>query len=402
MEATINITCYKYKKLSNGECPLMVRISKQGKRNYHSLGISIDPRYWDFEKNQPKRNCPNRNNIVCLIASKLKEYQKQLIELKTEDKEFTAKTLIQKTNNTTKRKTIGELFLERIQELKVAKRLGYAENHDVAYKSLLKFNGHLDIYFSDIDVPWLKKYEAWLRSKGNADNTIGIRFRTLRAVYNLAIEQGFVKSDLYPFKSYKVSKLHKKTPKRAIMKDDVMKVINYHANSTRGTFQQLAIDIFAFSYFMGGINFVDIAHLSDENAMEGHLVYTRRKTKQLIKLPLQPKAMEIVLKYRTNARSYWFPILLPQHKTEEQKKKRVSKVIRSVNYYLKTIGKELDIPINLTTYVARHSFATVLKRSGVTTSIISEAMGHSSEKVTQIYLDSFENEQIDEAMSNLL
>ena len=69
---------------------------------------------------------------------------------------------------------------------------------------------------------------------------------------------------------------------------------------------------------------------------------------------------------------------------------------------LKSIGEELNLPIDLTTYVARHSFATVLKRSGVNTSIICEAMGHSSEKVTQIYLDSFENEQVDAAMSNLL
>ena len=76
--------------------------------------------------------------------------------------------------------------------------------------------------------------------------------------------------------------------------------------------------------------------------------------------------------------------------------------MRSVNYYLKNIGKKLNVSTKITTYVARHSFATVLKRSGVNTSIISEAMGHSSEKVTQIYLDSFENDQIDEAMSNLL
>ena len=73
-----------------------------------------------------------------------------------------------------------------------------------------------------------------------------------------------------------------------------------------------------------------------------------------------------------------------------------------MNYYLKNIGKKLNVSTKITTYVARHSFATVLKRSGVNTSIISEAMGHSSEKVTQIYLDSFENDQIDEAMSNLL
>ena len=93
---------------------------------------------------------------------------------------------------------------------------------------------------------------------------------------------------------------------------------------------------------------------------------------------------------------------LQYHKTEQQRRNRLHKVITKVNDALKEIGKELGIPIDLTTYVARHSYATVLKRSGVSTAIISESLGHNSEKVTQIYLDSFENSQIDEAMKNLL
>lgn len=115
---------------------------------------------------------------------------------------------------------------------------------------------------------------------------------------------------------------------------------------------------------------------------------------------MQNKAIELINKYEDN--SYLFPILNSFHKTDIQKANRVHKVISKVNKHLKQIGKELNLPIDLTTYVARHSFATVLKRSGVNTSIISESLGHSSEKVTQIYLDSFENSQINEAMNNLL
>ena len=90
------------------------------------------------------------------------------------------------------------------------------------------------------------------------------------------------------------------------------------------------------------------------------------------------------------------------HKTEQQRFNRIHKVIVNVNNRLKNIGKELEIPITLTTYVARHSHATVLKKAGIATSIISEALGHSSERVTQTYLDSFGNEQMDEAMKSLL
>lgn len=402
MNASVSVVYYKSKTLSNGEHPLMLRITKDRKTKYQSLGLSIPPQFWDFEKNQPKRNCPNKDAILRLITEKTKEYQEQLIELKIENRDFTAKSLVEKVTKPTKRKTVGELFTERIQELKDAKRLGYAESHETVCHSLLNFNGHLDIYFSEIDKEWLQKYEAWLRKIGNKENTIGIRFRTLRAVYNLAIEKQFVKPECYPFRSYKVSKLHQDTAKRALTKNDVLDIVNYQAQSKKCRYRQLTVDLFAFSYFMGGINFKDIAFLKEDNIIDNRLSYIRRKTKQLITLPLQPQAIEIINKYKSADNPYLFPILSSQPLTESQQRNRIRQVAKSVNRNLKAIGEELNLPIDLTTYVARHSFATVLKRSGVNTSIICEAMGHSSEKVTQIYLDSFENEQVDAAMSNLL
>ena len=147
---------------------------------------------------------------------------------------------------------------------------------------------------------------------------------------------------------------------------------------------------------------MDIAYLTKENLIDGRLIYTRRKTGKLIKIPLQPQAMELIEKYGNKNNSYLFPILSDFHKTEQQRANRVHKVITKVNQRLKEVGKALDIPIDLTTYVARHSQATVMKKAGVSTSIIRELMGHSSERVTQIYLDSFDNEQIDAAMKNLL
>lgn len=395
----VNILCYKSKTLSNGEHPLVIRICKDGKKKYQSIGISINPKYWDFEKNQPKRNCPNKEEIQRIILERTREYQEQILDYKIENKQFTASSLIQKVNSPVKFKTVQSLFDIQIQRLTSADRLNYALTYKDLRNSLIKFNKHLDIYFSDIDITWLKKYEAWLRSYELKENTIGIRFRTFRALYNLAIEENIVKSEYYPFDNYKVSKLKQKTAKRSIVKDDIMSIINYESYSNE---KQFAVDLFAFSYFMGGINFVDISRLTKNNIQDGYLCYVRKKTKRLIKLPLQNKAIELINKYSSSQNHYLFPILNSFHKTEQQKANRVHKVITKVNKRLKEIGKELNIPIDLTTYVARHSFATVLKRSGVNTSIISESLGHSSEKVTQIYLDSFENSQIDEAMKNLL
>lgn len=164
----------------------------------------------------------------------------------------------------------------------------------------------------------------------------------------------------------------------------------------------LAINVFIFSYLNAGINFIDIAKLKYSNIVENHLIYNREKTKKLINVPLQTKALEIITKYHNDKSPYLFPILSPFHKTEIQIANRLHKVLAKINRHLKEIGEKLKLPVPLTTYVARHSYATVLKRAGVSTSIISESLGHSSERVTQIYLDSFDNEQIDEAMKNLL
>lgn len=166
-------------------------------------------------------------------------------------------------------------------------------------------------------------------------------------------------------------------------------------------YKQLAVDLFSFSYLVGGINFVDMANLTEKNVVDGRLVYKRQKTGKFLNLPICSCAMDILAKY-ASGRSYLFPIYSDQHKTAQQKMNRYHKVIVKINRELSEIGEELQLPVKLTTYVARHTYATVLKRSGIPESIISESLGHSSERVTRIYLDSFENEQIDRALKNLL
>ena len=399
MTATVNVLCYKSKTLANGENPLVIRICKDGKKKYQNLGISINPQYWDFERNKPKRNCPNKELIQTLINDKVTEYSEYLWELKTSKKDFTATNLVEKTKKVHVKCTVGELFDKQINQLEMAGRLKYASSFKELKSLMVGYVGHLDFYFSDIDVDWLKDYESWLKARGLSLNSIGVRFRTLRVLYNIAVDKKMVAQECYPFSVYKVSKLHEETAKRSIVKHDIERIINFETKSRYG---RLSIDLFYFSYLCAGINFKDIAYLTKENIVENRLVYYRKKTKKLIKIPIQDKAMEIIQKYQESNGIYLFPILSSFHKTDIQKAYRLKKVLRAVNKTLKSIGKELKLPIDLTTYVARHSFATVLKRSGVSTAIISESLGHSSERITQVYLDSFENSQIDAAMEHLL
>lgn len=396
---TVDVVCYKYKPLKNGELPLKIKVCKDRKTRYINLGVSTKPEFWDFENNRPKETCPDKEMLESLISKNISEVRSKIVELKTEKMDFTATTLIEKVQNRKKPVTVGAVFKEEIKALRDAGRDGYADSMEQVYNSLIKFNKHLDLPFSDIDMIWLKRYEAWLRKKKLAENTIGIRFRTLRRIYNIALEKKIVKQESYPFKAFGVARLHQETPKRAIKKDDVYKIFNYPTEK-KDYYYSLAIDLFKFSYFMGGINFADMAYLTSKNIMDSQLVYYRKKTKKLISLPLQQEALEILKKYSSSS-PYLFPIFSSFHKTEQQKKNRRHKVISKVNGTLKAIGNELGISTKVTTYVARHSYATVLKRAGVSISIIKESLGHSSEKVTQIYLDRFENSQIDKAMENL-
>ena len=161
--------------------------------------------------------------------------------------------------------------------------------------------------------------------------------------------------------------------------------------------------IFVFSYLCGGINFTDIANLTNANIIDGRLQYIRQKTHKKIKIGIPNEAMKIIEKYAPESKGYLFPILDRKiHKTPLQKQNRIHKILAKVNKNLKLLAAELGVEGNVTTYVARHSFASVLKKSGVNIALICEALGHSDLATTQIYLDSFDNEQVDEAMKNLL
>ena len=205
MNATVNVLCYKSKTLSNGENPLMICVSKNGKRTYRSLGISVNPLYWDFEKNKPKRNCPGKEQIENLIIEKLRAYNQTILELNATQKEYTSDSLVSNVEKPFKLKTVATVFLEQIKQFENTKRKGYALSCKQVYNSLMEFNSHLNIYFSDIDTFWLKRYETWLRKKNLSENTIGIRFRTLRAMYNVAITEKCVNPQHYPFRKHSVS-----------------------------------------------------------------------------------------------------------------------------------------------------------------------------------------------------
>ena len=409
MNTYLDVVCYRSKLLADGTSPIMLRLTRDGKRKYISLHLSANQSHWDFKKNQPKRNCPDREAILTVIERKSKQYREQITQFKAEGKDYTLETLVQRVENPVRQMNLGDYLDYFVQQLKDENRLGYAESFKGLKSSLLLYCGSLDFPFTDIGHQWLKGYEMFLIRSGKKENTIGIRFRSLRVLYNKAVSEKIVKPEYYPFDNFKVGKFHEQTMKRAISKEDIKRIIELDLRTVttyHSPYLSLGRDLFLFSYLSCGINLTDMARIRYSDIFDGRLSYHRQKTGKLISFLLQPMALDIIAKYRkpdAAPNDYIFPILDRRiHKTPIQIRDKVRKANKAANKALKRIGEKLGIPIDLTTYVARHSYATVLKRSGVSTAIISESLGHSSEKVTQIYLDSFENSQIDEAMKNLL
>jgi len=406
MSVTISVICFKSKTLANGEHPLMLRITQDRKRVMKSLGISVNPKHWDFIKGEPKPKCPNRELIQSIILKVKSEYQTKIIEKISKEEEFTATSLLSENKSNIKAQTVEEFYLSLIEDLKQKGRIGNSYAYLNSYNTLRNFNKgkKLNYTFSHIDVPFCKKFEDWMRSKGNKDTTLSYQFRTLRAAYNKAIEAKIVAREKNPFIEYKLSHFNTKTIKRALSKNDILKIINADCTN-QSKLRQLTHDLFSFSYLCGGISFVDIANLTRQNIVEDRLIYQRQKTHGNINLLLSKEASTIIAKYSTYQQEaeYLFPILhCKRHITPMQKSNRVHKICHQVNTELRAFAQELGITAEVTTYVARHSFATILKKSGVNIGIISQALGHQDIKTTQIYLSKFDNEQVDDAMKNLL
>lgn len=413
----VKVMLYTSKLLADGSHPLRLRITKDGGRKYISLGESCPATQWDTEKEAPRRSHPDRTRLQTLIKKWETTYLDAARRLQETGHPFTIDMLIETVSEAAKRPTKaarGTTLLSYLQhlvsEMEKAKKVGNANVYKDTRRVLSKFLSAKDCLLSTVNVAFLNRFETSLRSEGVADTTLSLYFRTLRAAINRAISEGLIQADLYPFSrhktqrdKYSVSKFDLSTRKRAISKDNIRTIEVLDVDTSR---LLLAKHIFIFSYYGGGINFVDMAMLKWRDVHGNRLQYTRQKTGGLFNLKLTPAALQILNYYRpltaTGLDAYVFPILSKdRHISPKQIDNRLHKMNGQINLDLKAIGLLAGIETPLTTYVARHSFATALKRSGVATAIISESMGHKTESITQTYLASFENELIDDAFDNL-
>lgn len=402
----ISAICRKDRISKQNDVAIIIRLYHNGVVRKITSGLRIKVDYWDFDNNCLKSGTPNQQHLQYLLDKQIQELKKRELEYKIQGKNYSIDDVIG-----TKKKpamTVAEYFQKIINELSSLGRLNTRDKYKFTLSSLNKFRS-MKISFTDIDFQLLKDYEMFLRKSGLTDNSIATKFSTLKAVFNKALNEEIFVCNKNPFKKYKVGSLWASTCKRAIDKETIFQLTQLDlsvVNTCPKAYLELARNIFMFSYLTAGINFKDIALLKYADVENGRIYYVRHKTKKILTFTLLPEAQKILDKYsKTDAEEddYIFPILDKKvHVTEQQKFDRIQKVRGRINKGLRHISEAMNLKHHLTTYVARHSFATILKRSGVDIALISELMGHSDLTTTQIYLDSFDEKQINTAMQHLI
>ncbi|HFK5520902.1 site-specific integrase [Elizabethkingia anophelis] len=394
------------KPLSNSKYLLYLRITKNRRKKEISLGIQTQ--FESFINEQLTKNHPNYK-IENELLFKLKQKALEILRgFQLDDKDFSLDDFEHKFRG------IGEynenfidFFDEIIQEMETSNRIGNAKAYREAKNTLLHYLKSIkkskeNLKFKDITPAFLEKFEVYMRSRSNCDSGIAFRMRQIRAVFNKAISRKMISQDLYPFKFYKISRLKLTPNKRALTIEEFKRIRDLDLTPYPNLIE--AYNYFMFSFYTRGMNFVDMMLLKKENIQNGRIIYTRSKTKGKFNIEIVDKAQDILEYYKAKSpnSSFIFPILLQENLTPQQIAYREQKVLARYNKKLKQLAKLAGIDKVLTSYVARHSFATILKQIGTSTDIISELMGHSDVQVTMTYLKEFDNKELDNANRKLL
>ena len=314
--------------------------------------------------------------------------------LKQENKPYTADRIVELYSTYERSCTFLLYGKELLVELKKIGKVRTADTYRNALGSFERFlNDRADIPLEDMDSNLMIAYESWLKGTGICPNTSSYYMRNLRAIYNRAVEQGFV-TQQNPFKHVYTG--IDKTKKRAVSLDVIREIRDLKLTKKSLIF---ARDIFLFSFYTRGMSFVDMAFLKKKDLQNGILTYRRNKTGQLLFVKWEKPMQELIDKYDTFDTPYLLSVIRNNGVDEWHQYQNAA---HRINRNLKQIGKQIGLDNPLTTYVARHAWASIAQSKNIALSVISEALGHDSEQTTQIYLSSLDTSVVDKANNLIL
>jgi len=380
---------------SDGIYTVVVRIINDKANTTISTGVRIKEEYWDVSAQQVNNQHPNFQQLNQSISAVYLKIQKVIHKL-IDANEFSFEALKKELSDKPKSMpvTFKNFSNKIIQGMMDVNRTGNAIVYQTAVNRLLNYCGNDSLKFVEIDYLLLDAFRHKLILDGAKTNTVGNYFRSIRAIYNIAIKSKVVDRSLYPFYDVKIKQ--QKTTKRAIDIQGISDILGLDIkfNSPRWH----ARNYFMLSFLLIGASFTDLAYLKPENIVKGRIIFSRRKTHKRYSIKLHEETKKILSYYKAPDSKYLLPIIIGNVQEDSiQAKKLISQWIKTTNKYLKRIGTEIGLESPLTTYVARHTWATTAKRLGYSNELIAEAMGHEyGNRTTAIYLDSFDQDVIDE------
>ncbi len=289
-------------------------------------------------------------------------------------------------------------FLSAEQEAKhceEANRFSTAKNYRTAIRSLRRFLQQEKLMVRDFTPEMIADYAQWLRQQGISMNTVSCYLRSLRAIYNKVVKQ-YSLDDRKPFKDLFTG--HTKTVKRSATNDDIkrLQAMILPKNSTL----QLSRDIFLFSLYAQGMPFVDVAFLRKDQIRDGMIVYERHKTGQQIVVKIEGCIQEIINRYSRAESEFVFPIITAHQPTPAYKQYQSS--LRTYNRNLHKLEKLAGLKHSLTSYVVRHTWASVAYDTNVDLAVIASALGHTNTNTTRIYIRDINNRRLADANKKVL
>lgn len=316
-------------------------------------------------------------------------------EIKDKWEEQISPSLKGKLSNGLTLKVWGQVIVDR--KLKTNKPSS-AEWYLNGIKAFIKFNNNQDLRLDQLNVSMLKDFQIEKESKGLKPNSISSVLRAVRAIYNAAIIEDRIEVVKNPFHRYKIPSSNQ-TKKRAISKDDFLSIrkLKYEKGSALWHTKNYALIMFN----CRGMNLIDLVKLKKSNVREDRIFYGRSKTGDPLSVKFTSELKEILAHYLIDKSEddFLFPANYDGSTAKYEKYKTIR---RRVNERLKIIAVDAGIKQHFTTYAIRHSWATIAKFMGISTAIISEGLGHSSLKTTEIYLKRFDNSTLDEANERIV
>ena len=381
---------------------LFFQILRCGTVKFVKTGFRIFPSEWDpitgciashAEQGQRENELKEIQSKIDKIAGELREIDSTLA---SSGKIYTAHDVMKAYEQAADRDSLYRYFDKWIGVLRQNNRRSAAKSYRVILNSIRDFRNNADTKLADITPEFLAEFESWLHDRGLTRNSTGAYMRILRALCNKAMDDNLVS---YPPRLFRrVYTGVDKTKKRSLSRKQIVKIKNldFGCIKTERGRQGLewARDLFMFSFYTRGMSFIDMAKLQKSDVVDGRIEYMRSKTKQKLVIGIEAEMQEIISRWdHLTGKVFLLPIITGDIFSFEQYQNELLKY----NSRLARISAILNIVPKITTYVARHSWATMAKRGGIPVSIISESLGHDSEKTTEIYLAGFEQPVIDRA-----